>query len=449
VVSIASTRLVRAGIVVLIAGTVAATISLLPAPARAATVRPSAELVPGSGALIGAYVDPDGLWSGNATQQNEITSFESRIGRKLAIVQHYYSWTNTFPSGLEQWDIAGGRTPLVSWAGISLDAILSGSYDAMIRARADGMKALGAPVFLRWCWEMNGNWYPCDGTHNNTPGTTDGPAKFVAAWRHIHDLFAAQGATNVVWVWSPNNDNVPSVSWNHFTNYYPGDAYVDWVGIDGYNWGSTRSWSTWRSFSSLFSSVYSAYAARKPIMIAETSSAEQGGNKADWITAARATIQSQFPAIAAVMWFDVLKENDWRVDSSGGSFAAFMGLAGSRYFGGAPSPIAYHQTKMAPVIVAQFAVGPKPLVKWTRIRFRLPVRASITVRVKRVSNGPVVRTLRRDQIMGAGPHHLYWCGRNQSLRRVLPGWFEISVLARTAHGGATTSSRLFVVGNQH
>jgi endoglucanase len=435
---------VRPGIAVLIAATLAATISLVPHPAAAAT-RPSALLVPGTGALVGAYVDPDGVWSGNSTQQGEITSFESRIGRKLAIVQHYYSWTNAFPSGLEQWDIAGGRIPLVSWAGTSLDAILSGSYDSMIRARADGLKALGSPVFLRWCWEMNGNWYTCDGTHNNSPGTTNGPAKFVAAWRHLHDLFVAQGATNVVWVWSPNGDDVPSAGWNHYTNYYPGDAYVDWVGIDGYNWGSTRSWSSWRSFSSLFSGVYSAYATRKPIMIAETSSAEQGGSKADWITSARASIQSQFPAIAAVVWFDVLKENDWRPDSSGGAFTAFRSLVGSRYFGGSSQSTTYHRAPVSPLTIARFTVGPKPMVQWTRIRFRLPVRASVTVAIRRVSSGHVVRTLRRGKVMRAGPHHILWKGRNQASRRVEPGLFEVSAVARTAHGHAKATDRLLVL----
>ncbi len=438
-VSIASTRLVRAGIVVLIAATVAATISLLPAPARAATVRPSAELVPGSGALIGAYVDPDGLWSGNATQQNEITSFESRIGRKLAIVQHYYSWTNTFPSGLEQWDIAGGRTPLVSWAGVSLDAILSGSYDAMIRARADGMKALGAPVFLRWCWEMNGNWYPCDGTHNNTPGTTDGPAKFVAAWRHIHDLFAAQGATNVVWVWSPNNDNVPSVSWNHFTNYYPGDEYVDWVGIDGYNWGSTRSWSTWRSFSSLFSSVYSAYAARKPIMIAETSSAEQGGNKADWITAARATIQSQFPAIAAVMWFDVLKENDWRVDSSGGSFAAYASMATDPYFrpDAAPPP----PPLPAPIAVSSVSASPQVAARSTTVSFTLNQSAAVTIRVSNGA-GSTVRNLVSGATFPSGTSSVRWDARDDDHHRLPRGTYTITVTAAVGSNSASATAQV-------
>jgi hypothetical protein len=75
-----------------------------------ASARPSGKLVPASGALFGAHVDPDGVWSGNAVQQSEVTSFEGAIGRKIAIDQHYYSWTNTFPSRLEQWDVAGTDT---------------------------------------------------------------------------------------------------------------------------------------------------------------------------------------------------------------------------------------------------------------------------------------------------------------------------------------------------
>src|SRR5256885_2213761 len=66
----------------------------------------------------------------------------------------------------------------------------------------------------------------------------------------------------------------PAAPWNHWTHYSPGDAYVDWVGIDGYNWGTTQSWSSWSSFASLVRPVYSDYAGRKPIMIAETASAE-------------------------------------------------------------------------------------------------------------------------------------------------------------------------------
>ena len=87
------------------------------------------------------------------------------------------------------------------------------------------MPAFGGPVAISFGHEMNGNWYPW-GTSQATP------AEFVAAWRHIHDLFAAAGATNVIWVWNPNIVNpMPDVE---LAPYWPGDAYVDWVGITGY-----------------------------------------------------------------------------------------------------------------------------------------------------------------------------------------------------------------------
>jgi Glycosyl hydrolase family 26 len=412
----------------------------------AAAARPSGPLVPRSGALLGAYVDPDGRWGGNSTQESEISHVESLLGRKLAVVQHYYSWTNTFPSGLEQWDIAGGRIPLVSWHGASLSAIISGKYDSLIRARADGLRALGAPVFLRWCWEMNGDWSDCDGSHNNSPGATDGPAKYVAAWRHIHDMFAAEGASNVIWIWSPNNEDVPSASWNHYTNYYPGDAYVDWVGIDGYNWGDTRSWSSWSAFSALFAGVYSAYASRKPILVAETASAERGGSKAKWISDAHAALESRFPSVAAFLWFDVNKENDWRFNSSTSALQAFRSLANDPYFGGeGPTRASQQAAPLSPISMASFSVNPRPLVKRTRIAFRLASHSLVTLRISRASTGHVVRTLRRARAMGPGLHSLSWWGRNDRGHRVLPGKFIVEVLARSASAQAHVARSIMVL----
>jgi hypothetical protein len=301
----------------------------------ATSIGPSAKLVPTAGVLFGAYVDPEN--TGGAAVDSKVVTLEAQVGRKLAVDQHYYAWTDTFPSGLEQWDLASGRIPVVSWKGTTLSTIIGGSTDALIKARADGLKALAVPVFLRWGWEMNGDQYLWDGAHNNDLGQANGPAKYVAAWRHIHSLFVSEGATNVVWVWAPNNVDVPRQAWNSWRNYYPGDAYVDWVGIDGYNWGVTRSWSSWTSFASLFSPVYNDYAATKPIMIAETSSAELGGSKSQWIDDARAAIKTQFPSIHAFIWFDVLKETDWRVDSSEPSLASYRAVGADPFFATMPA----------------------------------------------------------------------------------------------------------------
>ena len=91
------------------------------------------------------------------------------------------------------------------------------------------------PLLLRFAHEMNADWYPWDGVRASAPGTHDGPARYVAAWRHVHAVFAAAGATNVRWVWSPNHRSIPAAAWNDAARYYPGDDVVDWIGVDGYD----------------------------------------------------------------------------------------------------------------------------------------------------------------------------------------------------------------------
>jgi beta-mannanase len=140
------------------------------------------------------------------------------------------------------------------------------------------------------------------------------------------------GGTNALWVFCPNAASVPGDSWNVWSNYYPGDAYVDWMGLDGYNWGTTMTGSTWQSFSSIASLIYSGLAAKgKPVMIPETASAEVGGDKAAWIAAILPSLKSQFPQIKAFVWFDMNKETDWRVNSSAGAQQAFTALANDPY----------------------------------------------------------------------------------------------------------------------
>ena len=308
----------------------AAFFALLLAPGALAA-RPAGKLVPPTGALVGAFVDR-GL---DGWHQSEVTDFERLIGRKLAIDHRYKSWQDAFPGADESWDVANGRIPMLTWEpwGTRLDAIRNGSWDELIRARADGLRDLGSPVFLRFAHEMNGDWYPWDGSHNNSRGRKDGPRKYVSAWRHVHDVFAEEGATNVVWVWCPNRSSFPTARWNDFRRYYPGDAYVDWVCIDGYNFGASEDWSLWRSFENVFAPIYDAYAGIKPIMIGETATVESGGSKAQWIRDAETAMKNRFPDLAAFLWFNIDKGgHDWRVDSSTESLAAFRSLVSDPYF---------------------------------------------------------------------------------------------------------------------
>ena len=180
---------------------------------------------------------------------------------------------------------AAGRIPLVNWEpdGIDFHDIASGKLDATIKARASGAKALGKKFFLDFAAEMNGDeaW-----SGNDAP-------LYVAAYKHIHDLFVAGGATNVVWAWCPN---VTDTAGGNKTTmaYYPGDDYVDWTGVDGYNWGG----GDWQSFQQVFQDIYPLLAAKKkPIIIGEMASSEQGGDKAAWIDAHDPDAEVEVPAV--------------------------------------------------------------------------------------------------------------------------------------------------------
>jgi hypothetical protein len=284
----------------------------------------SALLVPAHGALLGAFV-------GTGT----LSSFETELGRKVAITHNFVGWTDDWTSQLSGM-ASGGRIPLVTWeawensVGAPLTDIIGGSYDPVIKARAQAAKSFGQKFFLRWGHEMNGNWYPWDGSHNGANAAAT--ATYVSAFRHVHDLFVAAGATNVLWIFCPNVDSVPNDAWNQWASYYPGDAYVDWMGFDGYNWGTVQTTSTWQTFPTIASRIYASIAAKgKPIMIPETASTELGGDKADWIAGVLPAVEASFPQVKALVWFQMNKETDWRIDSSTAARSAFVTMANDSY----------------------------------------------------------------------------------------------------------------------
>lgn len=259
--------------------------------------------------LFGAWVE-----SGSIKAVNE---FENQLGKPLSIVHRFYAWNDPIPTDLEEHDKKKGKANLVTWEpyGTTLDEIISGKEDQFIIERARAFKMFKQKIFLRFAHEMNGNWYPWGGQ----------PKKFKEAFRRVHDLFKEEGADNVLWVWCPNIMSVPNESWNDMEAYYPGDAFVDWIAADGYNWGTTASYFRWQSFEEIFSDFHRRYGGRKPLMIAETSSTEVGGNKALWIKEMKESL-SRFPHLKALIWFQEKKETDWRANSSDSSFKAFKNL---------------------------------------------------------------------------------------------------------------------------
>lgn len=276
---------------------------------------------PAGKAYFGSYSPPLDDWS-QASQKNEILQLESKLGRTLDVTQYFYDWGDSFPTWRESWALSSGRIPMMSWAGYNTDTINTGSQDALIRARADGVKALGRPVFIRWLWEMDGTW---------TEKWVKSPSSFIAAWRRIYGIFRSRGATNAAFVWCPNawgwmNGEAPQ--------YYPGNAYVDWICSDGYNWNPGKPNTVWREFSWIFKPFYDWSVARgKPIMVGEYGCQERAsGEKGKWITNARNALKTQFPAIKAVLYFDEDRVYDWRVDTSTSSMNAFKGMAQDPYF---------------------------------------------------------------------------------------------------------------------
>jgi hypothetical protein len=264
-----------------------------------------------SGALLGQYYG-----AGSVAQAAK------KLGRTLPIHLTYYAWDADWTGTVTKADLAAGRIPLVNWEPHHIDfsKIIDGSLDATIMARANGSKALGKKFFLDFAAEMNGDeaW-----SGNNAP-------LYVSAYRHIHDLFVATGAANVVWTWCPNVTDVDGGN-RHTMDYYPGDSYVDWTGVDGYNWGTKNG--GWQSFHDVFRNIYPLLAKKtKPILIGEMSSAEAGGDKAKWIEEIIPTLRNSFPLIKGLVWFDVNKEADWRISSSLASEAAFIRMANDPYF---------------------------------------------------------------------------------------------------------------------
>ena len=135
---------------------------------------------------------------------------------------------------------------------------------------------------------------------------------------------------NVVWVWCPNNVDSPGQP--KAMRYYPGDTYVDWVGADGYNWGTSSPDFEWQSFASVFQDIYSQIVKTgKPVMIGEMASDEVGGSKADWIAQIVPTLKTRFPAIKAVVWFDIDKERHWLINSSPSTAKAYASYAKDPY----------------------------------------------------------------------------------------------------------------------
>lgn len=258
----------------------------------------------------------------------EVNTFEQHVRQHADIVMWFADWgRGRFDPAQARAVARRGSVPEITWEpwvasigprrpqpGYALASIIRGRHDAYVRTFAEAVAHYGGRVRLRFAQEMNGRWYPwSESTNGNRPG------QFVRAWRHVHSIFDEAGATNVEWVWAPVTGQIRA-------GQYPGDAWVDVVGLSGFNGGGLLFHRQgWRPFSVAFGPALDGLhelAPDKPVELTEIASTEHGGDKAAWIRNMFAEIRRR-PYIRALVWFNLRKETDWRIESSRDAQEAF------------------------------------------------------------------------------------------------------------------------------
>ncbi|MDY6903477.1 MAG: glycosyl hydrolase [Thermodesulfobacteriota bacterium] len=207
---------------------------------------------------------------------------------------------------------------------ISVRDICDGHYDAYIQKFAEAAATYGHPFLIRFAHEMNLSRYHWGGPADAY--SPDSPAAYTRLFQYVVNKVKAHGAGNVLWVFCPNAESVPDTSadaethWNRIASYYPGPDYVDVVGMDGYNWGTSRTqsvhgWvSRWQSFQVIFQAAYHelrAIAPEKPLFVFETGSVTAGGDRAQWVADMFDTLGTW--KVHGVCWFQAEKENPWHL----------------------------------------------------------------------------------------------------------------------------------------
>lgn len=274
-----------------------------------------------------------------------IIEFESLLETKLPLIHIYSAWGSKpdqkfpFRKCVAIRDL--GSVPMITWepwlADFSalkhpelgsretrdkggLKDIVNGKYDFYLESWAHELKSYGHPVFLRFGHEMNDPYrYPW-GPQNNED------YDFINAWKYIHDYFTNVGADNAIWVWSPH------IAYKPYTPYYPGDQYVDWVGVGVLNYGNVASWSRWWSFKEIFSDNYGDIVAyQKPIMISEFGSLAVGGNRAEWFDQTFTLLEEDHPEVKSIVFFNSHDDNtttskslDWDITGDTASVEAII-----------------------------------------------------------------------------------------------------------------------------
>lgn len=326
------------------------------------TASPSAE-PPVTAPDIESILDPEQRYFGMYTGQapfNFATFDDAALdaGSRQSLVGYFGGWDQDYRGDVVTAAWKRGLVPMLTWESRPIDApndqtdlpeyslprIIAGEFDDYLRQYARDIVETGLPLMIRLDHEMNGTWYPwseqrSDGSSLNGNGSGD----FVAMWRHVHDIFEEEGANElVIWTWAPNIvNNLPSrhQDISYLESLYPGDEYVDLIGVSGYLRTPFKEENNF-TFDYTFGATLDQLReiTDKPIIIAEVGATENGGKKPQWVTSFfDAFTEEENDDIIGFAWFNLAVTtisqgervtNDWRIDSRADSLAAFReGLA--------------------------------------------------------------------------------------------------------------------------
>lgn len=321
---------------------------LPPFSVAAAAVRLAA---PDSGVYHAAH--PDFGVRDDGVTVSRVRDFTALVSRKLvwSYVSSHWDRGIVFPAAACRLLHGEGIVPLIGimpWSTLeqgtaekvyTLERLLVGDFDAALRVYAREAASLGFPIMMEFGPECNGSWFPWSGAWHGKGeerygevGWPDGPERFRDAFRRVVRLFREEGAGDVTWVFHIAADAAPKEAWNSARYYYPGDEYVDWIGVSVY--GRLREKGPATPFDAIMSRVYSGLAAlspAKPIAVLEMGVSDHAGSgdKPGWIRDAFESIHSgKYPRLKAVAWWNKIRRPDGtrstlEIDSSPESLAAY------------------------------------------------------------------------------------------------------------------------------
>lgn len=314
--------------------------------------------VPSTGIYLGVWADPS--LAGGQEKAIEIRegSSPNGINRSFALHLDYYAWTDLsqeldgsgvfHPDPQLLGDISHGRVPVISWAcdssgmNTNSDHVIAGGdpgEDAVITATAKALAQYPGPVLLRWMWEFNdlANHQDCLGYTSGTP-TQQVYSDFIGAWRHIWQLFQSAGATNVVFLWNAAHYDADGNA-DDPHGFYPGNNYVDWIGIDTYQRSETETFDD--DFGLFYSDFTTSRFESKPLMVGENGAQNfvQNNSELQWtyLQGLLSDVQAnRYPLLKAYDYFDSVGTNgSWVLDDNNGQGNG--GLAAFAILGASPS----------------------------------------------------------------------------------------------------------------